>query len=224
LKTLEDIKKKYGIGFNSYEMDYIDLILEMYNNPNLEPEKYDLNNDLILNFIGQYFHVINININLAKKYYLMAIDKNNNDSIESLGILFKSEKDYESMKKYYLMAIEKGNDKAMYYLGSYYKNVEKDFGLMKKYYQMAIEKGNYNAMYNLGYYYQFEEKDYELMKKYYQMAIENGCDNSLEKIKSYYNKDYTEYYNFLKNIIDKNKIIIDEINNLKLLHTQLIYT
>ena len=42
------------------------------------------------------------------KYYLMAIEKNNSDSMFNLGYYYKEIKDYENMMKYYLMAAKKG--------------------------------------------------------------------------------------------------------------------
>jgi TPR repeat protein len=45
----------------------------------------------------------------AKKYYLMAIEKGNSNSMNSLAIYYHEiEKNYDEAKKYYLMAIEKG--------------------------------------------------------------------------------------------------------------------
>ena len=42
-----------------------------------------------------------------KKYYLMAIEKDDIDAMDNLGFIITNQKDYENMKKYYLMAIEK---------------------------------------------------------------------------------------------------------------------
>ena len=52
-----------------------------------------------------------------KKYYLMAIDKENSDAMFNLGNYYHFiEKNYDEMKKYYLMAINIGNSNAMYNL------------------------------------------------------------------------------------------------------------
>ena len=67
-KSLNDISKNYPIIFNNYELPYTDLILEMYNNPNIDSDKYDLNKNIILNLIGQYYHLIYINYDEMEKY------------------------------------------------------------------------------------------------------------------------------------------------------------
>ena len=46
------------------------------------------------------------------KYYLMSIDKGNDNAMCNLGNYHKEQKKYDKMKKYYLMAIEKGHDNA----------------------------------------------------------------------------------------------------------------
>ncbi len=131
-----------------------------------------LQNHYILNIIGLYYECIVKDYVLMKKYYLMAIDLGDIDSMINLGTYYECvEKDYELMKKYYLMAVELDDIDSMIDLGLYYENVEKDYELMKKYYLMAIDLGDSIAMNNLGLYYECIEKDYGLMKKYYLMAI-----------------------------------------------------
>ena len=74
MKSLEDITIKYNINFNDNDKYLKEIILEMYNNSNIDINNYDLDNCLILNLIGQYYNFININYNEMIKYYLMAID------------------------------------------------------------------------------------------------------------------------------------------------------
>ena len=81
------------------------------------------------------------NYDLMKQYYLMAIEQNNNDSMNGLAHYYEhTEKNYGLMKKYYLMAI-KHNDKyatnnLMNYYGSNMKNYINDaiyfYGLVDK--------------------------------------------------------------------------------------------
>jgi len=154
-KTLNDIIDKYPIIFYNYELPYTEIILEMYNNPNIEPEKYDLDDHIILNLIGQYYHLIHINYDEMKKYYSLAIA----NSMHKLGLYFQlEEKNYELMKIYYLKAIDKGCIKSMYYLGLYYEFQEKNYNLMKKYYLMGIENGCLESMDNLRIYNEIKEK------------------------------------------------------------------
>ena len=68
-----------------------------------------------------------------KKYYLMAIDKDNSNAMCNLGNYYKDINDYELMRKYYLMAIEKENINAMYSLGLWYKEQEDDFNIKEDY-------------------------------------------------------------------------------------------
>jgi TPR repeat protein len=94
-------------------------------------------------YVGVYYNHININYSLAKKYYLISIDKGNIQAMCSLGLYYRFiERNWDLMKKYYLMAIDKGNTEAMNNLGLYYQDIEKNYDLMKQYYLMAIDKGS----------------------------------------------------------------------------------
>ena len=56
----------------------------------------------------------------------MAIELNNYNSMNNLGIYYDEIKDYKNMIKYYSMAIELNNDNTMNNLGIYYDEI-KDF-------------------------------------------------------------------------------------------------
>jgi TPR repeat protein len=236
--SLKEISDKYPIVFNDNESSYTNLIIEMYNNKNIDPKKYDLEDVVILNLIGQYYHHIYTNkvmkiyyfsrfyryekdYDKMKKYLLMAIEKDYEASMHNLACYYYNvEKNYELMKKYYLMAIDKQFVSSMNNLGYYYKNsLEKDYELMKKYFLMAIEKGNVNSMNNLAMYY-YSKQNYELMKKYFLMAIERNHLISMDYLKKYYfdNEKYNtlKYYNFLYNLQPKSDIVIKTMNNLYL--------
>ena len=104
-----------------------------------------------------------------KKYYLMAIEFGDSESMINLGFYYQTvEKDYVLMKKYYLMAIELEYSDAMNNLANYYHFVEIDYTLMKKYYLMAIKLGNATAMDNLTDYYKSinSPKEYKLHMRY----------------------------------------------------------
>ena len=146
-----------------------------------------------------------------KKYYLMAIDKDNIDAMSLLGYYYETiEKDYKQMKKYYLMAIDKEDTYAMGALGNYYQTIEKDYNRMKKYYLMAIDKDDINSMISLGDYYN-DIENYKLMKKYYLMAINKGETKAMYELGSYYyNNDDTinmiKYYSMaIENNIEDNR-------------------
>ena len=155
-----------------------------------------------------------------KKYYLMAIENGNADSMNNYGFYCKQVKDYDNMKKYYLMAAERGNTEAMrHYM--LYCDYTGDDGNMKNYYLTGIEKGRIAAMVDRGAYYK-QIKDYINMKKYYLMAIEKGDTDTINSLKQYcheeddymclielyYNKKmFTELIPLLSTILNKKKNI-----------------
>jgi hypothetical protein len=71
-----------------------------------------------------------------KKYYLMAIDKDNSRAMNNLGTYYLGIGNYEQMKKYYYMAVEKGCVTSMRMLGYYYETTEKNYYEMEKYYKL----------------------------------------------------------------------------------------
>ena len=172
--SLQSIIDTYHYIFDDNLTHYESQIIEIFNG-----YVNDTDDPCLLNINGLYYKSIK-DYDQMKKYYQMAIEKNNSSAMFNLAIYYQSIKDYEQMMKYYLMAIEKGQETAMNNLASYYESI-KDYEQMIKYYLMAIEKGNEMAMCNLAKYYE-SIKDYEQMKKYCLMAIEK--DNKLiDKIK-----------------------------------------
>ena len=75
-----------------------------------------------------------------KKYYLMAIGKNNTTAMYFLGHHYQVEKNYDLMKKYYLMAIDKNCLTTLHALGYFYEIIEMNFKLTKKYYLLYYLK------------------------------------------------------------------------------------
>jgi TPR repeat protein len=61
------------------------------------------------------------------KYYLMAIEKDNVDSMYNLGSYYERIKNYNLMEKYYLIAIEKGDIDAMNNLNKHIKSQLDDY-------------------------------------------------------------------------------------------------
>jgi len=173
--------------------------------------------------IAQYYQKIK-NYEEMKKYYLKAIERDDESAMFKLGLFYHDEKNYDEMKKYYLMAIEKENPIAMHNLGIYYKT-EKNFDEMKKYLLMATEKGYKKSSYVLAKYYENTKTNKEFAFQYYKIAADKGEGNSAYYIGNYYKneKNYdkmTKYY--LIAIEDDNKEamitlgIIDEERRIEL--------
>ena len=106
---------KNDLIFNINELtkDEIDIIYNLYKNNQLVDDEKILSGNCLL-FYGVYFKFIEKNYELMKKYYLMAIECNNNIAMNNLALYYQDiEKNYELMKKYYLMAIENNNSDAI---------------------------------------------------------------------------------------------------------------
>jgi TPR repeat protein len=114
---MEKIEKRYGIIF----LKDVDekKIIDLFNHDIIE----EIDDDKYWRYIGLYYgKKIEKDYDLMKKYYLMAIDKGNDDAMYNLGHYYQfKEKNYDLMKKYYLMAIDKENSYAMNNLGHYYR-------------------------------------------------------------------------------------------------------
>jgi TPR repeat protein len=140
------IKTTFNLSFNdTYDEN---IILSIFNG-NLDSDElfYDMDNSNVLNLFGLYYNHIEKNYEQMKKYYIMAIEKNNIDAMINFACYYKNiEKNYEHMKKYYLMAIDNGNVSSMLFLASHYNKIEKNYDMMEKYYLMAIDKGNVDAI------------------------------------------------------------------------------
>ncbi len=183
MNTLLDITKKYGIIFTEEYNVHEREIVDIFNTGNINSE---ITNEKILNVIGLYYAHVKNN-ELAVKYYLMAAEKGNVYSMNTLGYYYEEhEHNYVLSVKYYLMAIEKGCSASMNNLGYYYFTVEKNYELALKYYLMAIEKGDYCAMNNLGNYYCNVVKNYKLAKRYYLRAIKGGNCYAMNNLAYYY--------------------------------------
>ena len=67
METLNDIALKYNITFSDNTDNLKDIILELFNNIDINENIYDLENPLILNILGTYSY-INKNYTEMKKY------------------------------------------------------------------------------------------------------------------------------------------------------------
>jgi hypothetical protein len=87
-----------------------------------------------MNNLGYYYYDIEKNYEQMKKYYFMAIEKDNDVAMNNLGYYYQNvEKDYDQMKKYYLNAIEKGNNEMIYHLEQFHKDNNDTLGLLQLY-------------------------------------------------------------------------------------------
>lgn len=118
------------------------------------------------------------------KYYLMAIEKKDVESMSSLAHHYYLTKNYDLMKKYYLMAIENGYTRAYFSLGAYYEKI-KDYDEMEKHYLMGIDHGHEFAMHSLGKYY-IKTNMIPLGIKYLEMAVNKGHSLSAFELGLYY--------------------------------------
>ena len=207
---MEKLRVLYNVNFDvEYYKNYRDIILDIFDNDNLN---YDLNDKNILNIIALYYDCKMENYDEMKKYYLMSIELKNDRSMVNLGLYYQYiEKNYDEMKKYYLMAVELKNSKSMYNLGYYYRHIEKNYDEMKKYYLMAIELNNFIAMNNLADYYSRVEKNNDEMKKYYLMGIKLNNEFSLLYLCSFYKKEIQHY--LLRQI--NSTIVIEKVKELE---------
>jgi TPR repeat protein len=143
-------------------------------------------------FLGTYYHYILENFEEAKKYYEIAIQKENTFAMCNMGHCEEKMGNYNNAKKYYKMAVKCGYARAMFNLGSYYEEIKNDHEKARKYYLMAIKRGYVCAMINLASHYE-ECENYKKAKKYYLMAIEKGSTIAMCNLGIYYH--YTEKNN-----------------------------
>ncbi len=125
--------------------------------------------------------------NNAIKYYLLAIEKGDDNAIYNLALLYHTElKDFDNTIKYYLLAIDKNYVDAMNNLALLYETEFKDLDNAIKYYLLAIDKNYDNAMNNLALLYETEFKDFDNAIKYYYLAIENNNVDAMHNLAALY--------------------------------------
>lgn len=160
----------------------------------------------------------------AARYYLIAIDENNNYAMNNLAALYQKLERYTDAERYYLMAIDKNNINAVHNLALMYEDLEK-YVEAERYYLIAIDKNDTYAMNNLASMYEDLER-YTDAERYYLMSIEIETDDTdagdvADSLAQMYDtqKKYTdaEYYYLMA--IDKNNI--GAINNLAAMYETL---
>lgn len=130
----------------------------------------------LAHYVGQYYSIINPE--LAKKYFLMAIENGSIKAIESLGNLYLKQEKFDLAEKYLIESIEKGLVRPIRTLANFYRNRIDCEELAEKYYLITITKGRFDSIKDLADLYN-EQKKYNLAEKYYIMLIEKelGIDN-----------------------------------------------
>lgn len=90
---------------------------------------------------GEYYRRVKGEKEEAIKYYLMAIENDNDDmSMYMVGNLCQKKKEYEKSEKYYLMSIEQENSDGLYRLARLYHKYYDDEEKALKYYLEYVEE------------------------------------------------------------------------------------
>ena len=178
---------------NTSAMIFVGSVYRMERRYNVMEKYYNMaidDNDALYH-IGTYYGYIRNNFVEMKKYFLMAIDKNNVRAMHALGYYYKNtEKQYYLMKKYYFMAI--------YPL----LRQTKDFSVhtIELSSDNPVDDNNYcivQSLTDLASYYQHNEKKYDLMEKYYLFAIIKKSTYALDRMLKYY-KDQNNYEKYIE--------------------------
>lgn len=147
--------------------------LYFYNIQDFDPEILD---NIILELIGIYYSINQDQTNCLK-YYILAIDNNNQNLINKLAKNYQKNQDPENMLKYYFMGAEKKNLESLNNLIKYYQDLS-DFINMEKYSEILIPlitTQNKNKIYNflniLADHFKYLAK-FDKMVKYYEISVD----------------------------------------------------
>ena len=167
---------KHNLIYNEKDLEQIDAINKIIGG-DIE-DTYD--DGCLANCAALYCQYELSDIKSARYYFLMAIEKGDDDAISNLAQMYEEQNKPESAKKYYKMASEKGCLISSYNLAQIHEK-EDNFNLAIKYYKIAIEGGDSDAMYALADLYTKQAK-YGLAKKYYRMAISKGDSDAMSNL------------------------------------------
>ncbi len=169
----------------------------------------------ILELLGATFENLN-ETEQAKKYYIMAADKDHISAMFNLAELYRKKlKDYRKAERYYIMAARKDHAKAVLSLAILYHTELNNYELAEKYYLMAVDKDHSSAMHNLASLYANEFKDYKQAEKYYLMAADKNDTSAMNNLGLLYHhrsKDYKRAEKYYRMAIDNNDA--NAMNNL----------
>jgi tetratricopeptide (TPR) repeat protein len=167
--------KLYGITDNlidTYDTTTIDGLNQIVGG--VVAEHYD--DQILANYCGLLYHYKEKKYDLAERYYRHAVEKNDSNAMNNLGLVYHDQKKYDQAERYYLQAIDLGNISAMNNLGHVYNQIGK-YDLAERYYLQAIDLGNVTAMHNLGVMYYNHLEKYDLAERHLLMALEHGKDD-----------------------------------------------
>ena len=155
----------------------------------------------LLGYAYDYGEGIEVNKDLAEKYYQICIDNSDNEELisnskfELAGILWRKASDQNNMNniiKLYEDAINNNNYKAMYILGDkYYRGykIKQDYDLAMFYFRMAAKYNYGRAEFNIGKMYELGLgiiKSYEKAIEWYKLASTHGEVKALESMGDVY--------------------------------------
>jgi len=111
----------------------------------------------------------NDDIEMAKKYLLMAIDKGNTKAMFELGDIFLTVNDYANAKKYFMMG--KDLDTEFYaWIGKFYERINCKNNEDIECYKQGADKNNFLCIKNLAIKYQ-NANNLQQTDKYYSLAM-----------------------------------------------------
>lgn len=134
-----------------YGLEYVDIpdkedavaIYNLFRKQNIPIVSLDTS-AIFLFYLAFYYYSIEEEVELAKIYYKMAIDKDFVPAINNLAYLYHRERDFILAEKYYLMAIEKNCKMAVFNLAMMYDRLYKRELAIKYYLQDLSESIDYN--------------------------------------------------------------------------------
>lgn len=225
MDIIQQFLKKYNLSDDklvNYNIEIINGIVTILNGNFYLRESEELNTStILLNYLGLYYTYKIRDLSIAKKYYLIAINKNCDIAMNNLGILYIIKGYYNHAETQFLKAIEKGNSDAMNGLGYTYNKMGNS-ELAEKYYLMAIEKMNYYKLCELGCLYMNRMK-YDLAEKMFLMAIEKGIPDGMIYLRQLCCDTPLRLYYILTKVSNKNDLINEKIDEMKKNNKKIIY-
>lgn len=141
-----------------------------------------LSHVIAMRILADYYQYNNKN-DIAIKYYKLASEYGDIDSMVKLACYYQIRKDYDNMYKYCLMAFENGNiDAIIDLIKSCYSKADVRTALMLE--SILIDKNSTASLRKLAEYYRYTH--YEWSEKYYQMAIKQNDIKALYELGSLY--------------------------------------
>lgn len=207
MDLLKILLEKQGIDYKFIKKDSYEKMCFLLNDGII----YNPENKIESLFMKMYFEFIVGDNENVEKYFSMAINNGNTNSVLHSAILNETNGNDIIAIKYYTMATENDNVNAMIRLAMLNER-NRNYDEAKLYYLMAIKSGNIDAMIYLSNYYNNIEKDSKNAKKYLLMAVNRGNITAFNNLIRYYKfckhkvkllKIYVKYPEYM----DREKII-----------------